>query len=157
MMELCIARKHYSNSCRSLLTHCTLVTHCYSPICIAVCTTLQHSTRYSDQSTGCRPTNRRATPGSGKHLSSAKCPVRPSSWPTQWLPRVRSRGKAASASAWPLSPSSADLMNEYNQTPIPSMPLRRSRSIFNTLRTGLFNCLNARSRGLNFRHRASCI
>ena len=30
-------------------------------------------------------------------------------------------------------------------------------AIFNTLRTGLLNCLNARSRGLNFRHRASCI
>ena len=28
---------------------------------------------------------------------------------------------------------------------------------FNTLRTELLNCLNARSRGLNFRHRASCI
>ena len=28
---------------------------------------------------------------------------------------------------------------------------------FNTLRTGLLNCLNARSRGLNVRHRASCI
>ena len=28
---------------------------------------------------------------------------------------------------------------------------------FNILRTGLLNCLNARSRGLNFRHRASCI
>ena len=28
---------------------------------------------------------------------------------------------------------------------------------FNTLRTGLLNCLNARSRGLTFRHRASCI
>ena len=27
----------------------------------------------------------------------------------------------------------------------------------NTLRTGLLNCLNACSRGLNFRHRASCI
>ena len=27
----------------------------------------------------------------------------------------------------------------------------------NTLRTGLLNCLNARSRDLNFRHRASCI
>ena len=27
----------------------------------------------------------------------------------------------------------------------------------NTLRTGLLNCLNALSRGLNFRHRASCI
>ena len=30
-------------------------------------------------------------------------------------------------------------------------------SVLNTLRTGLLNCLNARSRGLNFRHRASCI
>ena len=30
-------------------------------------------------------------------------------------------------------------------------------SKFNTLRTGLLNCLNARSRGLNFRHRASSI
>ena len=29
--------------------------------------------------------------------------------------------------------------------------------IVNTLRTGLLNCLNARSRSLNFRHRASCI
>ena len=28
---------------------------------------------------------------------------------------------------------------------------------FNTLRTGLLNCLNARSWGLTFRHRASCI
>ena len=27
----------------------------------------------------------------------------------------------------------------------------------NTLKTGLLNCLNARSRGLTFRHRASCI
>jgi len=27
----------------------------------------------------------------------------------------------------------------------------------NTLRTGLLNCLNARSRGLIFRHRASCV
>jgi len=31
------------------------------------------------------------------------------------------------------------------------------RVLFNTLRTGLLNCLNARSRGLTFRHRASCI
>jgi len=29
--------------------------------------------------------------------------------------------------------------------------------LFNTLRTVLLNCLNARSRGLTFRHRASCI
>ena len=28
---------------------------------------------------------------------------------------------------------------------------------FNTLWTGLLNCLNARSRGLTFRHRASCM
>ena len=28
---------------------------------------------------------------------------------------------------------------------------------FITMRTGLLNCLNARSRGLTFRHRASCI
>ena len=28
---------------------------------------------------------------------------------------------------------------------------------FNTLRMGLLNCLNAHSRGLTFRHRASCI
>ena len=37
--------------------------------------------------------------------------------------------------------------------------LKRSVSghtCINTLRTGLLNCLNARSRGLNFRHRASC-
>ena len=31
------------------------------------------------------------------------------------------------------------------------------RRDFNTWRTGLLNCLNARSRGLTFRHRASCI
>ena len=29
--------------------------------------------------------------------------------------------------------------------------------VINTLRTGLLNCLNARSRGLTFRHRASSI
>ena len=33
----------------------------------------------------------------------------------------------------------------------------RGAPAFNTLRTGLLNCLNARSRGLTFRHRASCI
>jgi len=32
-----------------------------------------------------------------------------------------------------------------------------SLDVINTLRTGLLNCLNARSRGLTFRHRASCI
>ena len=30
-------------------------------------------------------------------------------------------------------------------------------TVLNTLRTGLLNCLNARSQGLTFRHRASCI
>jgi len=30
-------------------------------------------------------------------------------------------------------------------------------SVLNTLGTGFVNCLNARSRGLTFRHRASCI
>ena len=48
-------------------------------------------------------------------------------------------------------------------TSIPHMhkPLDTVRVIccfaLNTLRTGLLNCLNARSRGLTFRHRASCI
>ena len=32
-----------------------------------------------------------------------------------------------------------------------------AKHILNTLRTGLLNCLNARSRGLTFRDRASCI
>ena len=35
--------------------------------------------------------------------------------------------------------------------------LKFKKKTFNTLRTGLLNCLNARSRGLTFRHRASCI
>jgi hypothetical protein len=35
--------------------------------------------------------------------------------------------------------------------------LKVLRNDVNTLRTGLLNCLNARSRGLTFRHRASCI
>ena len=34
---------------------------------------------------------------------------------------------------------------------------RASWLYINTLRTGLLNCLNARSRDLTFRHRASCI
>ena len=34
--------------------------------------------------------------------------------------------------------------------------LERLREIY-TLRTGLLNCLNARSRVLTFRHRTSCI
>ena len=33
----------------------------------------------------------------------------------------------------------------------------RTPQLFNTLGTGLLNCLNARCRGLTFRHRASCI
>ena len=35
--------------------------------------------------------------------------------------------------------------------------LHRQSARVNTLRTGLLNCLNARSPGLTFRHRASCI
>ena len=34
---------------------------------------------------------------------------------------------------------------------------RAEYPVSNTLRAGLLNCLNARSRGLTFRHRASCI
>ena len=34
---------------------------------------------------------------------------------------------------------------------------KRNCENINTLRTWLLNCLNARSRGLTFRHRASCI
>ena len=33
----------------------------------------------------------------------------------------------------------------------------RFYSILNTLKTGILNCLNARSRDLIFRHRAFCI
>ena len=47
---------------------------------------------------------------------------------------------------------------------IPVLPCRRRAEwryiavlVLNTLRTGHLNCLNARSRGLTFRHRASCI
>ena len=36
-------------------------------------------------------------------------------------------------------------------------PVPQSYCHFNTLTTWLLNCLNARSRGLTFRHRASCI
>ena len=38
-----------------------------------------------------------------------------------------------------------------------SFLINGATGIINTLRTGLLNCLNARSRGLTFRHRASCI
>ena len=38
-----------------------------------------------------------------------------------------------------------------------SGPSARRQVFVNTLRTGLLNCLNARSRGLTSRHRASCI
>ena len=38
-----------------------------------------------------------------------------------------------------------------------SFPILSNLLFINTLRTGLLNCLNARSRGLTFRHRASCI
>jgi len=37
------------------------------------------------------------------------------------------------------------------------LDLQKMPSNFNTLRTGLLNCLNARSRGLTFRRRASGI
>ena len=36
-------------------------------------------------------------------------------------------------------------------------PGRRWQNDIKTLRTGLLNCLNALSRSLTFRHRASCI
>ena len=50
-------------------------------------------------------------------------------------------------------PSIIPIMSEIKPVRVP-IPLN---SHFNTLRTGLLNCLNARSRGLTFRHRASCI
>ena len=37
------------------------------------------------------------------------------------------------------------------------LSFHNNQTLLNTLRTGLWNCLNARSRGLTFRHRASCI
>ena len=43
-----------------------------------------------------------------------------------------------------------------HMTRLEAAEMRFLRSV-NTLRTGLLNCLNARSRGLTFRHRASCI
>ena len=50
-----------------------------------------------------------------------------------------------------------------SKQPLPSESIKQNlkSSIIptelNILRTGLLNCLNARSRGLTFRHRASCI
>ena len=45
----------------------------------------------------------------------------------------------------------------YSAIRISAKLARKHDGQFNTLRTGLLNCLNARSRGLTFRHRASCI
>jgi hypothetical protein len=42
-------------------------------------------------------------------------------------------------------------------TDVVSYSTKDVEACLNTLRTRLLNCLNARSRGLNFRHRASCI
>ena len=42
-------------------------------------------------------------------------------------------------------------------SPSQQHPTNAPNSFINTLRTGLLNCLNARSRGLTFRHRASSI
>ena len=47
-------------------------------------------------------------------------------------------------------PSAHAIMTRVNNS-------EETGSTVNTLRTGLLNCLNARSRGLTFRHRASCI
>ena len=40
---------------------------------------------------------------------------------------------------------------------LPGRYRQEGKYVINTLRTGLLNCLNARSRGLTFRQRASCI
>ena len=45
------------------------------------------------------------------------------------------------------------LTNAFRDKPF----MTHINSYINTLRTGLLNCLNARSQGLTFRHRASCI
>ena len=55
---------------------------------------------------------------------------------------------------------SDELLNLYKSLTanLPAqVPQVRDACFINTLRTGLLNCLNARSRGLTFRHRASCI
>ena len=53
----------------------------------------------------------------------------------------------------------SSLISSRRSTGIPQRYNRQHLSTVyvNTLRTGLLNCLNARSRGLTFRHRASCI
>jgi len=45
---------------------------------------------------------------------------------------------------------------KFNHRKLNELGVRKQYHI-NTLRTGLLNCLNARSRGLTFSHRASCI
>ena len=76
----------------------------------------------------------------------------PTSQPTaQCVPEVLYReGKASEAWTW---------MSDV-KPPLPNTPQQSEDGQnlpFNTLRTGLLNCLHARSRGLTFRHRASCI
>ena len=45
----------------------------------------------------------------------------------------------------------------YVRVIVPGGSKVQRQFVLNTLRTGLLNCLNARSRGLTFRHLASCI
>ena len=45
----------------------------------------------------------------------------------------------------------------FSTIPMLTLTVQQLSDSLNTLRTGLLNCLNARSRGLTFRHRASCI
>jgi len=52
-----------------------------------------------------------------------------------------------------------DVPEAWRSRPLMYLYLRQNMStqVLNTLRMGLLNCLNAHSRGLTFRHRASCI
>ena len=59
-----------------------------------------------------------------------------------------------------LAPTAADMVLAGDRGRFEVVGVQRDDAAslqFNTLWTGLLNCLNARSRGLTFRHRASCI
>ena len=86
---------------------------------------------------------------------SQASPVRPSGTTSTEMKTLRQKYRQVNAKVFAVNPCPSITFSTTKL--ILNIQGWKPALCVNTLRTGLLNCLNARSRGLTLRHRASCI